>query len=233
MALSTVAHIRGASYDDVQLIIFDEFIPEKHMRPIKEEAACLLNCYETINRNRELDGRPPVQLVGLANSNDAGNPIFTELGLISKVEAMKKKGQVYSLDYQRGIGIFMLDSSRISKEKQQTALYKMTAGSDFEQMALANEFDDFRYQDNIKSMPLAEYKPICIAGELCFYKHKSKNEYYCSTTRAGSPDSYHATSKDLARWRRKYSYLWAAYLRNIITFESATTEIIFNKYIEM
>lgn len=233
MALSTISNLRGFSAEDVQLLIFDEFIPERHERPIKEEAAAFLNAYETINRNRELSGKPPLQAICLANSNDAGNPIFTELGLISKVEAMKKKGQSYSLDYQRGIGIFMLDNSRISKEKQQTALYKMTAGSDFEQMALANEFDDFRYQDSIKSMPLAEYKPICAAGELCFYKHKSKNEYYCSTTRAGSPDTYHATSKDLARWKRKYGFLWAAYLRNIIMFENATAEIIFTKYIDM
>ena len=233
MALSTISNLRGFSAEDVTLLIFDEFIPERHERPIKEEAAAFLNAYETINRNRELDGRPPLQAVCLANSNDAGNPIFTELGLITKVEGMKKRGQSISLDYQRGIGIFMLDNSSISRAKQETALYKMTAGSDFEQMALFNEFDDFRYNESVKSMPLAEYKPLCVAGELCFYKHKSKNEYYCSSTKTGSPEEYHATSKDLARWRRKYSFLWAAYLRNIIKFESSTAEIIFCKYIDM
>lgn len=233
MALSTISNLRGFSAEDVTLMIFDEFIPERHERPIREEAKAFLNAYETINRNRELDGRPPLQAVCLANSNDAGNPIFTELGLITKVEGMKKRGQSISLDYQRGIGIFMLDNSKISRAKQDTALYKLTKGSDFEQMALFNEFDDFRYQDSIKSMPLAEYKPLCVAGELCFYKHKSKNEYYCSSTKMGSPEEYHATSKDLARWRRKHAYLWAAYLRNIIKFESATAEIIFCKYIDM
>ena len=233
MALSTVSNLRGFSADDVQVIIFDEFIPERHERPIKEEAAALLNCYETINRNRELDGRPPVQLICLANSNDAGNPLFTELGLISKVENMKRRGQSYSLDYNRGIGIFMLDNSRISKAKQETALYKLTKGSDFEQMAIYNEFDDFRYKDNIRSMPLGEYKPLCCAGELYFYKHKSNNTYYCSSTKMGSPDEYRATSKDLKRWRRKYPFLWAAYLRNILIFEDVTSEIIFNKYMDM
>ena len=232
MALSTVSNLRGFSAEDVQSIIFDEFIPERHERPIKEEAAALFNCYETINRNREIDGRPPVQLLCLANSNDAGNPVFTELGLISKVENMKKRGKSYSLDYKRGIGIFMLDNSRISKAKQQTALYKLTSGSDYEQMALFNEFDDFRYKDNIKSMPLAEYKPMCMVGEICFYKHKSNGTYYVTQTKMGSPDEYKATPKDLKRWRRKYPFLWAAYLRNIMTFEDATCEIIFNKYID-
>ena len=37
-------------------IIFAEFIPEAHERLIKNEAAALFNFYETINRNRELDG---------------------------------------------------------------------------------------------------------------------------------------------------------------------------------
>ena len=232
MALSTVSNLRGFSAEDVQSIIFDEFIPERHERPIKEEAAALFNCYETINRNREIQGRDPVQLICLANSNDAGNPVFTELGLISKVENMKKRGQSYSLDYKRGIGIFMLDNSRISKAKQETALYKLTAGSDYEQMALFNEFDDFRYKDNIKSMPIQEYKALCSVGEICIYKHKSNGTYYCTTAKSGSPDEYHATPKDLKRWRRKYPFLWAAYLRNIMTFEDATCEIIFNKYID-
>lgn len=233
MALSTISNLRGFSAEDVELMIFDEFIPERHERPIKEEAAAFLNAYETINRNRELAGRDPLQAVCLANSNDAANPIFTELGLISKVENMKRKGQSYSLDYNRGIGIFLLDNSRISKEKQQTALYKMTSGSDFEQMALFNEFDDFRYRDNIKSMPILEYKALCSAGELTFYKHKSNNSYYVSPQKNGSPEEYHATPKDLRRWRRKYAYLWSAYLRNIMVFEDATSEIIFQKYMDM
>ena len=176
MALSTVSNLRGFS-SDVQCILYDEFIPERHERPIKEEASALWNCYETLNRNRELDQKPPIQLVCMANSNDAGNAVFTDLKLISKVESMKLKGQSYSLDYNRGIGIFMPDNSRISRAKKETALYKLTAGSDFEQMALANEFDDFRYRDNIKSMPLKEFKPLCIVGELGIYKHKSQNTY--------------------------------------------------------
>lgn len=39
MALSTFADVRGIDASDVQAIIFDEFIPERHRRPIKDEAA--------------------------------------------------------------------------------------------------------------------------------------------------------------------------------------------------
>lgn len=232
MALSTISNLRGFSAEDVELMIFDEFIPERHERPIKEEASALFNAYETVNRNRELQGRDPLQLICLANSNDAGNPVFTELKLISKVELMKKKGQIYSLDYDRGIGIFMLDNSRISREKQDTALYKATRGSEFEQMALFNEFEEFK-TDLIKPMPIKEYKPLCSVGEITFYKHKSDGTYYCTTMKFGDPESYGADQTDRKRWYRKYSFLWAAYMRNKIYFEDATSEIIFNKYLKL
>ena len=232
MALSTISNLRGFSAEDVELMIFDEFIPERHERPIKEEASALFNAYETINRNRELQGRDPLQLVCLSNSNEAGNPVFTELKLISKVELMKKKGQIYSLDYDRGIGIFMLDNSRISREKQDTALYRATKGSEFEQMALFNEFEEFK-TDLIKPMPIKEYKPICSVGEITFYKHKSDGTYYCTTMKLGDPESYGADQTDRKRWYRKYNFLWTAYMRNKIYFEDATSEIIFNKYLKL
>ena len=232
MALSTISNLRGFSAEDVELMIFDEFIPERHERPIKEEASALFNAYETINRNRELQGRDPLQLVCLSNSNEAGNPVFTELKLISKVELMTKKGQIYSLDYDRGIGIFMLDNSRISKEKQDTALYRATKGSEFEQMALFNEFEEFK-TDLIRPMPIKEYKPICSVGEITFYKHKSDGTYYCTTMKFGDPESYGADQTDRKRWYRKYNFLWTAYMRNKIYFEDATSEIIFNKYLKL
>ena len=230
MALSGISNIRGFSAEDVSLMVFDEFIPEKHERPIKAEASALFNAYETINRNRELSGRDPLQLLCLSNSNDAGNPLFTELKIISKVEAMKRKGQTYSLDYNRGIGIFLLDDSPISKKKLDTVLYKATAGSEFEQMALYNDFEEFKTR-SIKSMPLKEYKPICTVGEITFYKHKSNNTYYCSTIKVGSPDEYGTSETEIKRWYRKYQYLWNAYMRNKILFEDATSEIIFNSYL--
>ena len=230
MALSTISNLRGFSAEDVTLMIFDEFIPERHERPIKAEASALFNAYETLNRNREIQGRDPIQLLCLSNSNEAGNPIFTELKLISKVETMKKRGQIYSLDYKRGIGIFMLDDSQISKKKKETVLYKATSGSEFEQMALFNEFSELK-TDCIKPMPIKEYNPICCVGEITFYKHKSNGTYYCTTMKVGSPDEYGADETDRKRWFRKYSYLWTAYMKNKIWFEDAASEIIFNKYV--
>lgn len=233
MALSTVSNLRGFDASDVDILIFDEFQPEKHERPIKNEAQAFFNAYETINRNRELQGRQPLQALCLSNSNDAGNSLYMELKLISKVETMKKKGQQYSLDYNRGIGIFLLDDSPISTKKQETALYKATQGNEFQQMALSNDFAEFK-TNSIKPQPIKEYKALCTVGEITFYRHKSNStQYYCTTLKTGTPDGeeYDSTETEIKRWYRKYYFLWEAYMKNKIYFEDATSELIFNKYL--
>ena len=67
MALSTFGNLRGVDFSDVDMIFFDEFVPQKNARPIKAEAEAFFNLYETVNRNRELDGRPPVRVLMLSN----------------------------------------------------------------------------------------------------------------------------------------------------------------------
>ena len=165
-ALSTISNIRGFDASDVELLIYDEFIPERHERPIKNEGAAFLNAYETINRNRELKGEKPLQVLCLANANDISNPIFMELGLVSKAEKMMRTGKEISVDYNRGIAIFMLNASPVSSLKSKTALYKLTSGSEFEKMSIYNDFADVDYS-NVVKRPLIEYVPVVEVGEIC------------------------------------------------------------------
>lgn len=122
-ALSTFSNIRGFDADEVEAIIWDEFIPESHERPIKNEAEAFFNAYETVNRNREMEDRPPVIAFCLANSNDLGNPVFMYAGHVQTCLNMRKKGQDVFIDFHRGYMIILLDESPISKEKEETALY--------------------------------------------------------------------------------------------------------------
>ena len=175
-ALSTFATIRGADLSDVDLIFYDEFIPEKHQRPIKDEYAALMNVYETVNRNRELQGRQPVKMVSAANSNDIANPVFIGLEVVDRIARMMKKGIEVYKDPKKSLAVYMFMKSPISDQKAQTSLYKLTAGNDFQNMALRNMFDlDTRF---IKSRSLKEYKPVVKIGELVIYEHKSRKEYY-------------------------------------------------------
>ena len=140
-ALSTISNLRGFDASDVEMIIYDEFIPEPHEKPMRAEGTAFLNMYETVNRNRELKGSDPVQLIALANSNDLANAIFIELGIVDKVQKMAERRQEIMIDRDRGIGIYMLEFSPISNEKRKTALYRlMAAENDFTEMALNNSF---------------------------------------------------------------------------------------------
>ena len=76
LALSTFANVRGFDASGYEYVVFDEFIPEKHERPIPYEGDAFLNVLETVNRNRELQGREPVKVIMLSNANKLDSPIL-------------------------------------------------------------------------------------------------------------------------------------------------------------
>lgn len=229
-ALSTISNMRGFDTSDIKLLIYDEFIPEQHERLIKNEGGAFLNAYETINRNRELKGEKPLQVLCLANSNNIANPLFIELGLVDRVRKMMCKGNDLLIDRDRGILVALSTYSTISKQKKDTALYKVSADSEFSGMAIDNEFsyNDF---ENIMPKPLKEFTPVCIVGDIAVYKHKDRREYYISSHRSGSPPMYGSDKTGLKKYRSHYGLrLQSAYMREQVFFESALTKSLFELY---
>ncbi len=228
-SLSTFSNLRGIDLNDTEVMILDEFIPELNERPIKGEANALFNAYETVNRNRELSGQPPVKLLCLANSNRIDNPLFMELQLIRVAEKIRKSGNEYYYDKKRRMLLIDLYKSKISEEKSNTALYELTKGTEFFNMAIRNAFIN-EERGRIQSKPIKEYRPIVGIGEITIYKHKSKHEYYVTSFRSGSPKTYGVGEKDRERFRKDCFYLWQAYMKNRIIFEEYINEILFDKY---
>lgn len=228
-ALSTIANMRGFDASDVELLLYDEFIPERHERQLKNEGTAFLNAYETINRNRELQGRDPLQVLCLANAFNMANALFLELGLVGIAEKMILKDNDLYINRDKGILICLLSDSKISEQKRDTALYRITSGA-YADMALNN---DFAYNDssNVNSKSLTEYKPICTVGEITIYKHKSKKEYYISEHRSGSAEIFKSDEVGLKRYRKKHGLrLYSAYMRNNVSFESMLTKSLFELY---
>lgn len=224
-ALSTISNIRGFDASDVELLIYDEFIPEQHERPIKHEAAALLNAYETVNRNRELQGRQPLQVFCLANANDPGNAIFAELGLVSRAVKMMQKGQTVFIDQKRGIGLFIFQNSPISEKKKDTALYRLVNGGEFADMAINNRFSGTD-TGHIRPRPLGEYRAVVCYGELCIYEHKSRPEYYATLHKSGSPEHFTTSDSDTAAFLHSYAWIWSQYLDGHVFFENYLCERI-------
>lgn len=228
-ALSTISNIRGFDASDVDLLIMDEFIPERHERPIKNEFDAFLNAYETINRNRELSGSRPLQALCLSNANDIANPYFIGFNLVQRAVRMMEKNISVWTDTERGIGLYFLQESIISEAKSATALYRASKGSSFAEMSLGNKFVANEF-GRIGSKPLREYIPIVSIGELCIYKHKSNGEYYASCHKMGSPPEFSTGDTERKRFQRVYAWLWGQYMSNRIVFEEYLCEVLFNKY---
>lgn len=229
MALSTISNLRGFSGSDITDIFYDEFIPERHERPIKFEAEALLNAYETINRNRELKGKDPVYMLCAANSNDLANVYFIELNLVTIATRLYESGNDIYIDNERGILLVNVTHSPISARKKDTALYRLSGESAFSKMSLENDFSKEEI-GRIKSERLSEYKPVVTVGELTVYKSKHRNEYYCSTHRSGSVPVYGSGKMDLKRFQKVYYWLWHSYLDNRVIFENYLTQRLFEMY---
>ena len=228
-SLSTFANIRSFSAEDIEIIIYDEFVPEKHQKKIPHEYEALMNLYESINRNRELEGRPYVKLVGLTNSNDITSPVLLGMQLIGVVERMKEKhlemcpspdGETLLIDTMH---------SPILQAKANIGFYK-TKDDAFSRMAISGDFEKVS-NSVVKSLPLAEFVPVVSVGEITLYEHKSKRGvYYCTTHRSGNPPHFGSTEIELQRFGRACRWAWQAYFRNSIIFASQTCEIILTKY---
>lgn len=225
-ALNTFANIRGIDFSDVDYIVFDEAIAEPHVRKIKNEGMALANLYESVNRNRELQGRPPVQLICMANSVNMANDIFMYFNLIEPAERMLQEGVEWM---ELGNKLLIIpQSSPISEQKAQTALYQ-AVNQEFSEMAIKNKFilNDFSY---VQRRSLAEYSCIFKVGALYAYQHKSKNEYYISFSRAATKKEYQEGYADLQRFRRERWRFAGYYLDGLIRFENYRAVALWEKY---
>lgn len=231
-ALSTIGNIRGISYSDVSLVIYDEFMRMPTEKQMKNEGFAFADMYESINRNREFAGKEALKVVCLSNANDLANDLFIHFQLVDRVEFMLKHNKYQYLDYGRGFALLRFDDSEISRKKKNTSLYKFTGEkSEYTKFSIDNTFKETEIP-TIKSMPLAEYKPIIAINNICIYEHKSKREYYVTFHKSGNVYEYSTSDIDKKRFCRKYIYLWEAHLNELVYFESYELYRMFEKIFE-
>ena len=177
-ALSTFENLRGVDLSDVEYVVFDEFIENRKLS--FKQGPAFLNLYETINRNRELEGRPPLICILLSNAQRLSNPILAELGLIPVIENMIRTGDRLRITKEYYIE---LPESSVSAAKESTALYRLAAGSRYADEALRNEFANDSFF-NVGKKPLQEFRPVCAIDGIYIYRHKSGPQWYCCRSRA-------------------------------------------------
>lgn len=226
-ALSTFSTLRGIDLTRYKLLLYDEFIPELHVRALKAEGMAFSQVYETIDRNRQLNGEPALKALLLSNSLNMANDIFLYYDLVNDVQRMAETPGLEILE--RGNKLIILSQmSPISNRKRDTALYK-AASEEFSRMAISNKFilNDMTY---VKKRNLAEFIIICKVGDLYIYKHKSDAVWYVTFTRGETKKIYTTGAADLERFRRDYWRLWSRYLDGQVYFEKYLAVTLFEKY---
>ena len=229
-ALSTIHNIRGIDMSDVDYVVFDEYIPEKHEKPIAHEYDAFLNAIETISRNRELQGRQPLKMIGLSNANTLGNPYFLGMGVIRQVDRMLRRGTEIWQDPGRCLMLINITGSPVSDQKSSTSLYKLADSGSFRDMSLGNDFTE-DHCSRQGSIPLRECVPELAVGELVIYRHKSARIYYCCDHLSGSPKTYGSDDSSLKKFRVFESWIWSAYMQGLIVFQDILCEVLLKKYL--
>lgn len=220
-ALSTLCKYRGMDFSDISFWIIDEFIKEKHVRALTNESDALFNAYETMNRNREFFGLPPIILFALANSNDIYNPIFTGLNVVRDCERMIKTGKEHKYYPERKLALHIFNTSEEFREKKNnTALYQLTNGTNYKEMALENKFSYNDFSD-IAHRDLKGFVPICSLDNGFLYKKKGGKEMYFSYASAKCRHYSAKNETDRRQFMRQIGSSLTDYATNhLIIYES-------------
>lgn len=227
VALSTFANIRGVDGSNYDIIIFDEFIPEAHERPIKREGEALLNALETINRNRELCGGCPIKTLLLSNANDLNSPILLALGALRPIDIMIKRRQTHTTIHDGALSIYRYVNSPISLRKRDTALYRVATDNDFVGMSIDNNFTTANYEQ-VCDKPITQYRVVVSVNGVTVYKHKSNEMYYVIEGVKGT-NIYDYTPLSMRAFKAKYWYLYDAMLDLRLYYASVLAKIKFER----
>ena len=119
----TLARTRGFSSPHTNIIILDEYQKEESDYYRRGEGVGLANIYETVNRNRELQGKKPLTLLCMSNAVGMANPYYMQWEITDIVEKMIGKKERVKLLADKGILLIDLVDSPIAKKKADTALY--------------------------------------------------------------------------------------------------------------
>lgn len=230
IALSTFASVRGLSAERFEMVLFDEIIPERHEKKIKEEELAFANTLESLNRNRELNGKAPLKVIMLSNSNTLNSKIISAIGCTDILETMARRRQNYKEALNGDVSIIRYEDSPISQRKADTALYRVVKNEDFHTMAIDNEFAAADYE-LVQQKPLSEYKFIVSIGECTICKHKSRQEYYIIAG-AKAPIKYSMLPVDRESFKRTYLYVYTAMIQKRVRFQTASAKLEFERGFE-
>lgn len=229
MSLPQIAHVRGFNGSGYSSVILDEAVPEKGVRVLKSEGDSVLNAYVTISGNRELEGKPPLTLWLLSNTNNINSPILESLNLMDDIIKMQTRGiEFYEHD---GMSMFYGKSTRIIEKRKQTVLAKQVReDSAFSQMAYDNKW---AYDDSpvIKPRSITGLTPLCSYDNRLYF-WEGANSIYCCAAKHNT-EKYGNSDFERAQFVGNYKWLLRWYAEKMVTFADIKLLAIFKRLFDI
>ncbi len=227
VALATFNGMRGTDFSDVNLMIFDEAIPDDNSIKMSNEGFTFFNLYETVVRNKEIvNNTNPITCYIMMNAIDMSSDLFQALNIVSTVAHMIDNNQRRMTFKERGLYIEIIENTpEFNALKAETALYKLTKGTDFYKFALENQFT-MNDRSGVRKVNLTEYKPIWTYNNTyTLYAHKSKDLYHFAEVNPKSNQHrYKFASLKLLRTIYKSWYIrYSTFMR--VSYDTYATKI--------
>lgn len=228
VALSTFGNVRGADYSDIDVVVFDEFIPKKLRLRNKNDDIDFFNLIETVIRDRELRGEH-IPVILISNADGFMSNILKSLKLVNVLVGMEVRGINIYTDLEKAIYMERLESKNLMNAKAQTRLYRATKGTEFYDMAIGNEFVGTDYSD-LKKVNFNQYYPICMLNGLYFYQYKGdKLEYIASKHKS---DCYCYDGDTTAKYVATNYYIKHYYEKNLKFTDYESKMIFIDKFLK-
>ena len=191
LAISAVHKFKGFDLSEVDIICFDEFLPQLTERVNRKEGELLLDLYLTISRDREARGQKPLKMVLFANSTELYSPITETLNIVDDLSELNATGEEFKLSEDRGIVIHhILQSNSVNHDMK---IYKAMQGTKWARQAFDGEF---AYNDFSKVKRQSVKKSTCVCAvtynrdTFYIYYHKNNGTFYMCRTKGACDEWY-------------------------------------------
>lgn len=185
-SVSTSGSVRGAYLEDIEYLVYDEFINLKPVNTLrKKEGNLFLDLYDTANNDRDLRGKKPLKAILLSNANTVDDGILRVLKLGHIIYNMVQNEENYYADYERKIYVSLLpNDNEVTNRRKKGAIGKLTTDTGYSKMAMNNDFVDSYFGDIKEKIDYKEFIPLCSVNNIYFYTHKYTGYIYVSYRKA-------------------------------------------------
>lgn len=194
LSFKKVQKYKGFDFSDVDIIAFDEFIPQKGERCYKSEGENLLDLYMTVRRDRAKRGRPSLKLVLFANAEEIATPVTRELEIVDDMAMLNDSKQTHFYNEDRRILLHHItnDEVPITPEEMDDIYLGMQGTMWFEKAFLGsfvhNDFTNVVTRTIKRSKPLIEI--IHKKHAYYVYFNEDRNKYYMCSTPGKCQETY-------------------------------------------